>query len=188
MMRLAGSSEADKRSMPLGLRRGAAVLLLAAALLLSGGCAFMRTRLVAVEEGFYLPPVPERPAPPKEVASPFFREQIVPPREEVEEEEAPPPPFRQRGLASWYGAEQHGTRTASGERFNKADYTAAHRTLPFGTRVMVRNLENQQAVVVRITDRGPFVRNRIIDLSEAAARRIGIFHPGTARVEIEVLQ
>jgi len=174
-------------SVPARLGRCAAALLLVAALTLSGGCAFMRARLFTVEEGFYLPPVPHKPAPSREVAAPFVREQNVPPREEIQEDAAPPP-LRQRGLASWYGPEQHGTRTASGERFDKSAYTAAHRTLPFGTRVIVRNLENQQAVIVRITDRGPFVRNRIIDLSEAAAKRIGIFHPGTALVEIEVLQ
>jgi rare lipoprotein A len=92
-----------------------------------------------------------------------------------------------RGLASWYGDPHHGRLTASGERFDMYDFTAAHRTLPMGTRVRVTNLTNGRAVVVTVTDRGPYIRARIIDLSYAAARRIGLIGPGTALVQLEVL-
>lgn len=91
------------------------------------------------------------------------------------------------GIASWYGREFHGRPTSSREVFDMNDMTAAHRTLPFGTNVMVTNLGNDRSVVVRINDRGPFVRGRIIDLSYAAARILGIVGPGTARVRLEAL-
>lgn len=91
------------------------------------------------------------------------------------------------GLASWYGREFDGRRTASGERFDMNRLTAAHRTLPFNTRVRVTNLENGRSVEVRINDRGPFVEGRIIDLSYRAARKIGMVKPGLARVRLEVL-
>ncbi len=92
------------------------------------------------------------------------------------------------GKASWYGGKFHGRKTASGERFNKNALTAAHRTLPFGTRVRVTNLSNQKSVVVRINDRGPFGRReRIIDVSEAAAGRLGMKRAGVARIRLQVL-
>jgi len=94
------------------------------------------------------------------------------------------PVYSQRGIASWYGREFHGNPTASGEIYNMYDLTAAHGTLPLGTPVMVTNLENHRSVEVRINDRGPFVKNRIIDLSYAAARAIGMVEKGTARVEV----
>lgn len=93
----------------------------------------------------------------------------------------------QVGLASYYGEKFHGKRTASGEIYNMYDMTAAHRTLPFGTYVMVTNLENGRSVVVRINDRGPFAKGRVIDLSYAAAKRLGILHKGVAKVRIDVL-
>lgn len=89
-----------------------------------------------------------------------------------------------RGVASWYGAEFHGLPTASGEPFDMNALTAAHRTLPLGSRVRVVNLENGRSVVVRITDRGPYVRRRVIDLSYEAARELGMAPAGTARVEV----
>lgn len=92
------------------------------------------------------------------------------------------------GVASWYGGEFHGRPTSSREVFDMNDLTAAHRTLPFGTQVMVTNLENDRSVVVRINDRGPFVRGRVIDLSYAAARVLGLIGPGTARVRLETLR
>ena len=92
-----------------------------------------------------------------------------------------------QGLASWYGGKFHGRKTASGERFNKRALTAAHRGLPFGTRVRVTNLENGRSVIVRINDRGPFAKKRIIDVSEAAARKLGMIQSGVARVKIQVL-
>jgi rare lipoprotein A len=90
----------------------------------------------------------------------------------------------QSGMASWYGPGFHGRRTASGERYNMYDLTAAHPTLPFGTRLMVRNVRTGQSVVVRVNDRGPFKKQRILDLSYTAAREVGVFGPGTAYVEI----
>lgn len=93
----------------------------------------------------------------------------------------------QRGVASWYGQDFHGRRTANGERYDMNQLTAAHPTLPFGTLVEVRNLHNGRAVVVRINDRGPFAKRRVIDLSYGAAREIGLVGPGTAPVEISVV-
>jgi rare lipoprotein A len=87
-----------------------------------------------------------------------------------------------RGKASWYGLKFHGRRTSSGERFDMNELTAAHMTLPFGTRVRVRNEANGREVVVRINDRGPRMRDRIIDLSKAAAAALGFVKTGEARV------
>ncbi|MCS7030863.1 MAG: septal ring lytic transglycosylase RlpA family protein [Gloeomargarita sp. SKYG116] len=93
-----------------------------------------------------------------------------------------------RGWASWYGSEFRGQRTASGEPFNPQDLTAAHRTLPFGTRVRVTNLRNGRSVVVRINDRGPHLPGREIDISARAARILGLIQMGTAPVRLEVLE
>jgi len=90
----------------------------------------------------------------------------------------------ERGIASWYGPKFHGRATASGERYNMNDLTAAHPSLPFGTKVGVRNTRTGREVVVRVNDRGPFSKNRIIDLSYAAAREVGVVGPGTASVEL----
>jgi rare lipoprotein A len=90
------------------------------------------------------------------------------------------------GTASWYGHPYHGRRASSGEIYDMEQLTAAHRTLPFGTVVEVRNLDNDRTVSVRINDRGPFVEGRIVDLSHAAAREIGMLGPGTARVRLRV--
>jgi len=100
---------------------------------------------------------------------------------------APPAPVIQgeRGIASWYGHPYHGRPTASGEIYNMYDMTAAHRTLPFGTRVKVHDLENGYDVEVRINDRGPFVEGRIIDLSYAAAQAMHM--PGIAQVSLDIL-
>ena len=91
------------------------------------------------------------------------------------------------GIASWYGDPYHGRRTSNGEVYNKYALTAAHRTLPFDTVVKVNNLENGKSVKVRINDRGPFVKDRIIDLSLAAAQAINMVGPGSARVRLDVL-
>jgi len=93
----------------------------------------------------------------------------------------------EEGIASWYGPGFHGRLTASGERYNMYAFTAAHKTLPMGTKVLVTNLENGRQTIVRINDRGPFVKGRIIDLSYAAARALGMHQKGTARVRIEAL-
>lgn len=100
---------------------------------------------------------------------------------------APSPGATQEGIASWYGPGFHGRRTANGEIYNQYGFTAAHQTLPHGTRVRVTNLTNNRAVLVRINDRGPFVDDRIIDLSFSAARQIEMIGPGTAPVRVEVL-
>jgi rare lipoprotein A len=92
-----------------------------------------------------------------------------------------------RGKASWYGPGFHGKRTASGERFDLNALTAAHRTLPFGTRVRVRNVENGREVIVRINDRGPHIRDRIIDLSKAAAAELDLLQAGEAAVVLNEL-
>ena len=92
-----------------------------------------------------------------------------------------------RGIASWYGPNFHGKRTSNGEIYNMYKYTAAHKTLPMNTMVKVTNLRNHKSTIVRINDRGPFVSNRIIDLSYAAAKDIGMVGTGTAPVELEVL-
>jgi len=94
---------------------------------------------------------------------------------------------RKKGMASWYGPGFHGRRTASGETFNSSSLTAAHRYLPFGTKVRVTNLRNGRSVVVRINDRGPFSGGRVIDLSRGAAAIIGVFQSGVAPVVLEVL-
>ena len=92
-------------------------------------------------------------------------------------------------MATFYGDEQHGGPTASGERFDKRKMTAAHRSLRFGTRVRVTNLKNGRAVEVRINDRGPYGnRNRIIDVSEAAARRLDMIEAGVVPVTVEILR
>jgi len=92
------------------------------------------------------------------------------------------------GRASWYGSQFHGRKTASGERFNMNAMTAAHRSLPFGTRVRVTNKRNGRSVVVRINDRGPFSGGRILDVSKAAANRLGLIATGTAPVTLQVLR
>jgi rare lipoprotein A len=100
----------------------------------------------------------------------------------------PPTARTDVGNASWYGNRHHGKQTASGERFDEFAMTAAHRTLPFGTRVRVTNLENHRSVIVRVNDRGPFVEGRIIDLSLAAARALGIADEGVAPVRLQTLE
>ncbi len=91
------------------------------------------------------------------------------------------------GIASYYADKFHGRRTSSGEIYNQEKLTAAHKTLPMGSRVKVSRLDNDMAVVVKINDRGPFVKNRIIDLSKAAAKKIGLISSGMAKVKIEVI-
>ncbi len=94
----------------------------------------------------------------------------------------------QEGVASYYGEDFHGRKTSNGEVYDMYAMTAAHRALPFDTRVLVTNLDNGKKVTVRINDRGPFVEGRIIDLSYGAARKIGMVGPGTARVRLEVIE
>lgn len=95
--------------------------------------------------------------------------------------------FVEEGIASWYGPGFHGKKTASGERFNQYSISAAHKILPLGTDVRVTNLENGRVLILRINDRGPFVDDRVIDLSRGAAQRLGVIAKGTARVRIQSL-
>jgi len=91
------------------------------------------------------------------------------------------------GNASWYGIDFHGRLAADGSRYNMYEFTAAHKTLPFGTRLLVTNLNNGRSVKVTITDRGPFIEGRIIDLSFSAAQAIGLLQTGVAPVRCEVI-
>jgi rare lipoprotein A len=117
----------------------------------------------------------------------------VPPRPSTPRPPSPRPPaprpddVDQTGQASWYGRQHHGKRTASGETYDMNKLTAAHRTLPLGTRVLVTNVDNGRTVEVRINDRGPFVGNRVLDLSYAAARRLGAVGDGVIPVTVKVL-
>lgn len=124
------------------------------------------------------------------------------PKELPKEGKAPPPyivggkvyyplgkvkDYKERGIASWYGEEFHRKKTSSGEPYDMYSSTAAHRILPFGTKVQVTNLENGKKTVVVINDRGPFAKDRILDLSYCGAKEIGLVAPGTACVELEVV-
>lgn len=95
--------------------------------------------------------------------------------------------YNESGEASYYGAKHQGKKTASGERFDQAQLTAAHRTLPFGTRVRVTNLNNDKSVIVRINDRGPYSRKRLIDISKSAAEQLGMLRSGVAPVRVQSL-
>ena len=100
---------------------------------------------------------------------------------------ANPTGYSEAGRASWYGTKFQGRPTSSGEPYDMYAMTAAHKTLPLGTLVRVRHLQNQRSIEVRINDRGPFVGDRIIDLSYEAARRLGVIGPGTAAVEVQAI-
>jgi rare lipoprotein A len=91
------------------------------------------------------------------------------------------------GFASFYSKQHHGRKTASGEKFNMFNLTAAHKTLPFGTRIRVTNIKNGKSVCVTVNDRGPFVKSRIIDLSFGAAKKLDMVKSGTAKVSLEVI-
>ena len=93
----------------------------------------------------------------------------------------------QIGIASYYGYKWHGRTTANGEKLNIYAMTAAHKFLPFNTRVKVTDLDTGKSIIVRINDRGPYIKGRIIDLTDAAAKRLGILHKGIARVRIETI-
>ena len=142
-----------------GRRRLVALVVTVAAAILSTGCLHHRRRATKI---------PRRPPP---VAQPDGKAAPI-----IQGEE---------GIASWYGHPYHGRPTASGEIYNMNAMTAAHRTLPFGTRVRVHDLENGRDVTVRINDRGPFVKGRIIDLSHAAAEAMDM--SGTALVRLQIL-
>jgi rare lipoprotein A len=118
------------------------------------------------------PAVPERPAPAAAAAPALAPEQV----------------YRETGVASWYGRELQGRRMADGGTFDMEDLSAAHRILPLGTVIRVTNLDNYKTISVRVSDRGPFVRSRIIELSYGAAKELEFVRQGTARVRIETLE
>jgi rare lipoprotein A len=95
--------------------------------------------------------------------------------------------YREQGVASWYGAPFHGRRTSSGAIYDMHEFTAAHKTLPLPSLVRVTNLDNGRSVVVTVNDRGPFVKNRLIDVSYAAAQELGIVKSGTGRVDVQAM-
>jgi rare lipoprotein A len=111
-----------------------------------------------------------------------------PPEEAAPPRAAPRPPKAETGVASYYARSLQGRRTASGERYDGKRMTCAHRKHPFGTLLRVTELESGKSVVVTVTDRGPFARNRVIDLSWAAARELGMIDRGVARVRIEKVE
>ncbi|MGH7014725.1 MAG: septal ring lytic transglycosylase RlpA family protein [Stellaceae bacterium] len=131
---------------------------------------FASAALLAACQSAPVPPAPPPPSAPAESTTQTSR-----------------PVFTQVGFASWYGPHFDGKRTADGERFDRNALTAAHRTLPINSYVRVTNLANNRSVIVRINDRGPYARNRIIDLSAEAARELRIRKGGIARVRIELV-
>jgi len=154
------------------------LLAMSLGLLLSQGCATLqRPSDITVPSETTAPPTPKiSPTP-----SP-----LVPAQPTVKKGPAVPAKLPQTGEASWYGAQHQGKQTASGTIFDQAKLTAAHASLPFGSRIKVTNLANGKSVVVEITDRGPFAENRIIDLSQAAAKALGMIDSGTATVRLEL--
>ncbi len=130
-------------------------------------------------------PAPEISKPALEVAKPV--PEVSQPSVTVQDR-IPDKTYRETGVAGWYGKEFQGQKTASGEMFDMNAFSAAHRTLPLGTIIRVTNLENFKSVKVRINDRGPFVKNRILDLSYGAAKEIGFAAQGTVMIKIETLE
>ena len=165
------------------INRAPSSILLAIALLLpvaTGGSALAeeRKQVASFDEGFahVTIPMPE----PEAIPGAVDITEIDPPLENEARALG-------TGIASFYGKKFHGRRTASGQRFDMHSYTAAHRTLPFGSKVRVTNPRNGKSVVVRINDRGPYAKNRTIDLSRRAAEDLGIIRRGHAQVELELL-
>jgi rare lipoprotein A len=137
------------------------------------GAAGLRPKIPVKTEPVVVPlPLPALPPPPEAVA-------------DVPDRKPPPPQPKQIGIASWYGDQWQGRITASGQRFDDRQLTAAHRSLPLNSRVRVTNLRTGRSVEVTITDRGPYARGRVIDLSQAAAKQLGIVKKGLAPVKIE---
>jgi rare lipoprotein A len=163
--------------MPNGVR-GMRGLGLSLALVLSGGCALVaRPVPPASPAGGGAPSGAVRPAPtvPDDAGVPGAPDAVA-------------PGWVQEGPASWYGEPFHGRQTASGEVYDMEAATAAHRTLPFGALVQIENLETGAVTTLRINDRGPFVGNRILDVSRRGARELGLIGPGVARVRVRVVE
>ncbi|MFQ5981854.1 MAG: septal ring lytic transglycosylase RlpA family protein [Woeseiaceae bacterium] len=155
---------------------------------LLAACAGKQARDGAPRSGSVIPPdLPEDPVPRKEPKSRFGNGpiyEVLGRRYAVMDSSYG---YRERGVASWYGTKFHGRLTSSHERYDMHALTAAHRTLPLPTYVRVRNLQNNKSVIVRVNDRGPFVSNRIIDLSYSAARRLDMIKKGTGLVEVTAI-
>ena len=152
-------------------------------LLLSYGCAMLQrpSDIAAPTE------TPAQPAAPKTSARVQpAPSQLVPVQPTAKKSPAVPAKLPQTGEASWYGAQHQGKQTASGTIYDQAGLTAAHPSLPFGSKIKVTNLANGKSVEVEITDRGPFAENRIIDLSQAAAKALEMKESGTATVRLEL--
>jgi rare lipoprotein A len=157
------------------------------------GIAALSLALSACGRHAHVARVPVAPPPSSNVENlpgPVSRDNVGKPTEEPRAEASKQfgkcPCYTEVGTASWYGDPYHGRRAANGEIYDKNKMTAAHLTLPFGSVVKVTDLDNNRTVSVRITDRGPFVKGRIIDLSQAAARELQMVGPGTAMVRLEV--
>jgi len=132
--------------------------------------------------------VPPPPSIPQEKEKPAVAAAPAAPIEKIEVPAAAKPIFEETGMASWYGAPYHNRRGSNGELYDMNAMTAAHLTLPLGSIVRITNLKTEHSALVRITDRGPFVPGRIVDLSLAAAKMLDVYLPGTAKVRLEVLQ
>jgi rare lipoprotein A len=133
--------------------------------------------------------VPPPPTIPREEPAPApAPEETTAEDEKIEVPAGAKPIFEETGMASWYGAPYHNRRGSNGEVYNMHAMTAAHRTLPLGSIVRITNVKTGQSAVVRITDRGPFVEGRIVDLSLAAAKALDVYMPGIAKVRLEVLE
>lgn len=166
-------------------------LLLAAVALLAGACA--KPVVISAPPGKTRVEAPP-PAPAVETAKQVPRAARIPPTQrpyQIKGKTYYPIPsahgFVETGIASWYGAKFHGRRTSNGEIYDMHAMTAAHKTLPMNTHLLVTNLENGKEITVRINDRGPFIRGRIIDLSYRAARELGMADQGLAQVRITAL-
>ena len=159
-----------------------ATMLALGALVTSSGMA--QTTTSAFAAAFADMPAPVPATAPQQGAVDVTEVMAAPPAEPAFEA---PTAVLGTGVASYYADQFNGRRTANGERFSNSDYTAAHRTLPFGTRVRVTNPANGASVVVRINDRGPFTRGRMIDLSRAAAQDLGLIQRGHGTVRLEQL-
>jgi rare lipoprotein A len=158
------------------MNRNVIPLLLAGALLLSG-CSHRSARASVPPP----PSIPENPPTSTTAAPPSV------PSTQAPHPAVPEPVFVETGIASWYGPPYHNRRASNGEIYNMNALTAAHRTLPLGSTVRVTNLKTDHSVVVRITDRGPFIPGRIIDLSLAAAKAVDVWRAGLAQVKVELL-
>ena len=179
----------------MSLRVPGLIVITFAVLTLLTGCAHRQQASVQVPQP---PPVVATPPPSATVppgAKTNPRSTTAPRKESAEEKDEEiilpadtKPLFTEIGMSSWYGAPYHNRRGSNGEVYNMHAMTAAHRTLPLGSIVRVTNLKTNHTALVRITDRGPFVEGRILDLSYAAAKKLDVWLPGVAEVKVEVMQ